>query len=112
REALRNCTETKVQFRVKSLPEAEDLAGDVVDLDLEAPVQTLIRPTVIDHEIVTLKGSSIGDHAARSSARGHTTTTAHTDALGLVDGVSSASMSGSADVQNASLTSDPTSGFF
>ena len=50
-EAVRNSTETKVVFRVKSPEEAQALAYDVLPLSLELPVQASIRPTQIGFTI-------------------------------------------------------------
>ena len=50
-EAVRNSTETKVVFRVKSPEEAQALAHDVLPLNLELPVQASIRPTQIGFTI-------------------------------------------------------------
>lgn len=66
--AIRNATNVKVAFRVKDHQEAEDLAHMIVPLDLEMPVETLRRPTVVGHRRTWLANESSGTN------RSHTTT--------------------------------------
>jgi hypothetical protein len=56
-EALRNSTEVKAVFRVKSQQEAEELAHSVMPINLEMPVEALIRPTAVAQEVMLFKGS-------------------------------------------------------
>lgn len=56
--ALRNATNVKIVFRLKDPIEAEDLAHMVVPLDLEVPVGALVKPTVMGHQLTTLRGKS------------------------------------------------------
>ena len=81
-EAVRNSTETKVVFRVKSPEEAQALAHDVLPLNLELPVQASIRPTQIGFTIGKLstenysvhegEGESEAIHAAEAIGQGRT----------------------------------------
>lgn len=81
-EAVRNSTEIKAVFRIKSPEEAQVLAADVIPLDLEMPVEKSIRPVQVGFEIGYLKGSSYAvhegegeseaEHAAQAIARGRT----------------------------------------
>ena len=81
-EAVRNSTEIKAVFRVKSAKEAQELAHDVIPLDLELPVQASVRPVQTGYEIKRLanstysvhegEGESVATHAAEAIARGRT----------------------------------------
>ena len=81
-EALRNSTEIKAVFRVKSAKEAQELAHDVIPLDLEIPVASSVRPVQTGFEIRSLtnstysvhegEGESVAHHAAEAIARGRT----------------------------------------
>lgn len=48
--AVHNATNLKVAFRVKHPIEAQEIAQAIIPLDLEMPVQALIKPTVVGHE--------------------------------------------------------------
>ena len=61
-EAVRNSTETKVIFRVKSPEEAQALAEDAIPLSLEVPVQASIRPTQVGFTIEHLKSETYAVH--------------------------------------------------
>ena len=81
-EAVRNSTETKVVFRVKSPEEAQALAYDVFPLTLELPVQASVRPTQVGYTIGKLanesyavhegEGESEAVHAAEAISQGRT----------------------------------------
>ena len=104
-EAVRNSTETKVVFRVKSPEEAQALAHDVLPLNLEVPVQASIRPTQIGYAIGKLKnetysvhegeGESEAVHAAEGTSRGRTELQTWASALSRATGTSTGSGSAS-----------------
>ena len=104
-EAVRNSTETKVVFRVKSPEEAQALAHDVLPLNLEVPVQASIRPTQIGYVIGKLKnetyavhegeGESEAVHAAEGTSRGRTELETWASALSRATGTSTGSGSAS-----------------
>ena len=81
-EALRNSTELKAVFRVKLAKEAQELAHDVIPLDLEIPVNAGIRPVQVGFEIKDLasnsysvhegEGESDAVHAAQAISKGRT----------------------------------------
>jgi TraM recognition site of TraD and TraG len=73
-QAVRNCTNLKVVFRLKDPEEAEDLAHMVVPLDLEMPLRASVRPTAVGVELVKLKGESTSEQSA--------TTAMHTESKG------------------------------
>jgi type IV secretion system coupling TraD/TrwB family protein len=67
--AVRSCTNIKVAFRLKDPVEAEEVARAVVPLDLELPVQALVKPTVIGHRRVSLASESTGEQASTTASR-------------------------------------------
>jgi hypothetical protein len=104
-DAVRNSTETKVVFRVKSPEEAQALAYDVLPLSLELPVRASVRPTQIGSVIGTLKnetysvhegeGESEAVHAAEGISRGRTELQTWASALSRATGISTGSGSAS-----------------
>ena len=104
-EAVRNSTETKVVFRVKSPEEAQTLAYDVLPLSLELPVQASIRPMQIGYVLGTLnnetyavhegEGESEAVHAAEGTSRGRTELQTWASALSRASGTSIGSGSAS-----------------
>jgi len=76
--AVRNATNLKVVFRVKDPMEAEDLAHMVVPLDLEIPVRSLVKPTVVKHRLVRLKSAGTSEQASTTEMR--------TEGLGVSEG--------------------------
>ena len=89
--AVLNATNLKVVFRVKDPKEAEELALAVVPLDLEVPVTTLIKPTVVRHERTRLSSESKSEQwattASRSEMEGESdgTTVSHVESVGRSD---------------------------
>lgn len=81
-EAVRNSTEIKTVFRIKSAKEAQELAHDVIPLDLEMPVAASIRPVQVGFEIKELanksysvhegEGESVALHATEAISKGRT----------------------------------------
>jgi hypothetical protein len=67
--AVRNATNLKVVFRLKDPMEAEDLAHMVVPLDLEMPVRSLIKPTVVEHRLVRLKSEGTTEQESTTEMR-------------------------------------------
>ena len=118
-EAVRNSTETKVVFRVKSPEEAQALAYDVLPLTLEMPVQASIRPTQIGFTIGKLasenysvhEGEGVSDaiHAAEAISQGRTEMQTWARARGWATG--SMQGSGSASSRGSGFSSGMTSGF-
>ena len=72
--AVLNATNLKVVFRIKDPKEAEELALAVVPLDLEIPVTSLIKPTVVRHGRTRLASESASEQCA--------TTTSHSEMEG------------------------------
>src|SRR5262249_43243534 len=87
--AVRNCTNVKIGFRVKDHQEATDLAEMLVPLDLEKPIDVLVKETVVRYERGLLRNgsttSSTGTSA--SSARSVTDSVAETRTRGTSRGV-------------------------
>lgn len=82
--AVLNATNVKVVFRVKDPKEAEQLAEMVVPLNLEIPVRSLIKPTVIGYRRIRLANESVSEQ--RSTTQSHSETwgesEGHTTSLG------------------------------
>jgi len=118
-EAVRNSTETKVVFRVKSPEEAQALAYDVLPLTLEMPVQASIRPTQTGFTIGKLasenyavhegEGASEAIHAAEAISQGRTDMQHWMRARGQA--TASMQGSGSASSRGSGFSSGITSGF-
>ena len=102
-EAVRNSTEIKVVGRIKSTLEAEQLAPDVIDLNLEQPVTASIRPTVVGYDIRQMHSTSRASHLANSqgeavtdgSSEGAAFSNAHSSTTGKVESRSHGNVSGS-----------------
>jgi hypothetical protein len=62
--AVRNATNLKVVFRIKDPVEAEELAHAVIPLDMEIPVQKLIKPTTVGHRRIRLASQSTSEQTA------------------------------------------------
>ncbi|QOZ50519.1 hypothetical protein XH90_03465 [Bradyrhizobium sp. CCBAU 53338] len=96
--AVRNATNLKIVFRVKDPREAEDLAEMVMPLDLEVPIRGLIKPVLVGHELVHLKGQSTTDQESISEtcswSTGITIGESHSYSEGHSDGFSEGTSSG------------------
>jgi hypothetical protein len=118
-EAVRNSTETKVVFRVKSPEEAQALAHDVLPLSLELPVQASIRPTQIGFTIGKLASENYSVHegegvsesiqAAEAIGQGRTDMQHWMSARGWASGMMRGS--GSASSIGSGFSSGASSGF-
>jgi hypothetical protein len=73
--AVRSGTNIKVVFRVKDQVEAADLAEMVIPLNLEQPVEVLVKETVVGHEVRRLQNASTGTSASRAVSAATTKTT-------------------------------------
>ncbi len=60
RDAIEKIPATKICFRLNSMQEAAALAPDLMQLNLEMPVETLIKPTMVAHKRVWLNQESAG----------------------------------------------------
>lgn len=70
--AVKNATNVKIVFRIKDAEEAEDLARSVVPLDLEIPVQTLIKPSVVGHRRIRLGNESTSEQSSITHSHAET----------------------------------------
>ncbi len=103
-EAVRNSTEAKIVFRVKSPDEAQALAQDVLPLSLELPVKASIRPTQTGYAIGKLnsetysvhegEGESKAVHAAEAYSHGYSEMRSWMRAVGHATGSTHASGTG------------------
>ena len=103
--AIRNNCGTKVVFRIEDTEEAAELAGNVVPLDLELPVHSLIKPSAIGQEIVRLTGEGY------SKSRVDSTTRAVADAMASTTGHSSGQGTGLVSGEHTGEISTPGAGW-
>ena len=93
-DAVKNTTNIKVAFRPKDPEEATQLADMVLRYDLEMPVRSLVRPTLVGHRLTRLKGESASDQSATTNmhtrATGRTVTESSSYSFGTSDTVSEA----------------------
>jgi hypothetical protein len=90
--AVHNATNLKVSFRVKHPKEAQEIAETIIPLDLERPVDILIKPTIVGHRRAFFSNWSVAEseswsHSVSESnsetiADGETESTADTDSSG------------------------------
>jgi Type IV secretion-system coupling protein DNA-binding domain len=93
-DAVKNTTNIKVAFRAKDPEEATQLADMVLRYDLEMPVRSLVKPTLVGHRLTRLKSESASDQFA--------TTNMHTRTRGTTITESSSYTSGSSDTTSES----------
>jgi len=91
-EAVKNTTNVKVVLRIKDMEEAAELADTVLRYDLEMPVRSLVKPTLVGHRLTRLKSESASDQFA--------TTNMHTRATGTTVTESSSYTSGTSDTMS------------
>ncbi len=70
RQAVANGTNVKITFRIKDPRDAADIALAQVPLQLEHPVETLTKPTVVGHRRILFRNGSVGRQDSRSSSTG------------------------------------------
>jgi Helicase HerA, central domain len=68
RLAIEQIPATKIVFRMNSIEEASELAPEVMHLNLEQPVEALIKPTVVGHRTVRLRNQGVNVSAATSTS--------------------------------------------
>jgi hypothetical protein len=133
-EAVKNTTNIKVVLRIKDMEEATQLADMVLRYDLEMPVHSLIKPTLVGHRLVRLNGESASEQFAttemhtrtegksvtesqsythgESSTIGESSGTSESESLAASHGVSSASMTGNAVGMSTGMQLAPDNGTF
>jgi hypothetical protein len=83
REAVCKAPNIRVVFRIKDPAEAVELAESVTPLNLEMPVQLLIKPTVVGHTRTMFRNGSVAMQNATTIAEGE----AHSNSASVSDGV-------------------------
>lgn len=83
--AVRNATNVKVAFRIKDPVEATELADMVLNYNLEMPVHTLTKPTVVGHRLVKLKSESASEQSAISKMQSETEGRSVTESCGSAE---------------------------
>jgi hypothetical protein len=71
-DAVKANTNIKVVFRSRDPEQAAELAEMVVPLDLERPVEALVKPAVIGHRIRRLHGDTESEQFSTTLSRGST----------------------------------------
>jgi hypothetical protein len=74
REALLKVPQNRLLFRLNSMEEATAMAPEVVKLNLEMPVATLTKPSVVGYELRLMKSKSVGGGLTKTASAGHTAT--------------------------------------
>ena len=80
--AVHNATNVKIAFRVKHPKEAQEIAEAIVPLDLEMPVQALIKPTVVGHQRTYFENWSETDAESWGTATSETDSDFFTESEG------------------------------
>jgi hypothetical protein len=80
--AVHNATNLKVAFRIKHPKEAKEIAEAIIPLDLEAPVKTLIKPTVVGSRRAWFDNWSKAEHETYSTAVSQSVSHSETDTEG------------------------------
>ncbi len=78
-DAVKACTNLRVAFRTKDPMEATELADMVLGYDLEMPVHSLTKPTVVGHRLVQLKSQSTAQQSAVSEMHSETEGESYTE---------------------------------
>lgn len=66
--AVMGCTQTKIVLGGLQRADAEIMADEIAKIDIELPVQALIRPTVVGHRVRILKGGSTSESETSSNS--------------------------------------------
>ena len=79
--AVQNATNLKVSFRIKHPKEAKEIAEAIIPIDLEIPVQALVKPTVVGHIRTTFGNwsSSAAESFGNSTATSDSTTSSESE---------------------------------
>ena len=102
--AVRGSTEIKVVMGGLAMDEAKVMAEDIIPLDLETPVASLISPTVVGYKTIELHNSSVSKGEGRSES--FTDSDGTTESSGFVFGTSTSKSSG--DSSATSIRPDAT----
>lgn len=81
RQAIEQIPATKIAFRLNSMEEAATLAPELMKLNLEMPVEALIKETVVGHRVRRMRNASAGATQSRTQSRAQTIG----DARGVTD---------------------------
>lgn len=81
--AVLNSTAVKLIGRQNTAEQAVLLAKNIVDLDLEIPVEASIKPTVVGHKITRLSADAVSEMQSESWGESHATSHATTHSTGV-----------------------------
>ena len=87
----------KVVFALDNPEDAEIMQRRILvgQYDFERPKESLIKPTVVGHEIVRLWSEGISENASTTATKGQNTTSSIAEAQGFSEGVSQGTSTGS-----------------
>jgi hypothetical protein len=80
--AVHNATNLKVAFRIKHPKEAKEIAEAIIPLELEVPVKTLTKPTVVGSRRAWFDNWSKAEHETYSTAVSQSVSHSETDTEG------------------------------
>jgi hypothetical protein len=80
-DAVQNATNLKVSFRIKHPKEAKEVAEAIIPIDLEIPVQALVKPTIVGHVRTTFGNwsTSTTETYGTSTSTSESTTTSESE---------------------------------
>lgn len=87
REAMCKGPNIKVVFRIKDPREAAELAEAVIPLDLEMPVQALVKPTVVGHRRTLFQNGSSAISQSETVTEGESHSISESEAFGRSESV-------------------------
>ena len=72
REAIEKISATKIAFRLNSMQEAAALAPDLMQLNLEMPVEVLTKETVVGYDMRRMNNASSGGNTTQTRSNATT----------------------------------------
>lgn len=100
-DAIKGITNTKIVFRLKNPEEAEELADMVLQYDLELPVRSLVKPTLVGHNVVRRYNESDSEQTTIGRSRTEAFGTAETLSSSYTFSEGSGETNGSATVESS-----------
>ena len=103
--AVKGSTACKICFRIRDAKDAEELAHSLIPLNLEIPVRTLIRPTLIGHARTWL--SNRGKTEQQSETETRSTTKGTSRGTAITEGATSAATETESESLSEAAHPDP-----
>lgn len=80
--AVQNATNIKISFRIKHPVEAKEIAEAIMPLNLETPVNALVKPTIVGHVRTAFKNWSVSDNETWGTSTSTSSSQSVTDSQG------------------------------